>query len=328
LALDRVVSKIPMLITPQVGQMLRLFLHPAVVGTEGDRDVRAAAQQARQNLVTLVAPRVMVPALERSCKEALGVSGGKMTVEASAVALMELVEFLCSRLVEKDVSLYYMQLFRLLLESLDVRYVVLSPTAVSEGKGARAGRGLVSSHAVESAVLKALEALVLKLNENRFKPLFLKMVDWASAREDTAATLAARSSKAREATNVEDSERQLHVMCRHVVLCRVIDVLGQRLKAIMVPYFSYVIEFLIVMLSSRRALFRPLPLLFSSESSAAPEKSAKKRSRPAGSDNGMLDPTFEVSASERDSAFARARARSDYVVVYSSLCASAAACAR
>ena len=29
--------------------------------------------------------------------------------EAGAVALMDLVEFLCVRLVEKDVSLYYMQ---------------------------------------------------------------------------------------------------------------------------------------------------------------------------------------------------------------------------
>lgn len=93
-ALDRVVSKIPMLITPQVGHMLRLLLHPAVVGPECDRDVRSSAQQARQNLVTLVAPRVMVPVLEKSCKEALGVSGGNTvgTVEASAVALVQILK--------------------------------------------------------------------------------------------------------------------------------------------------------------------------------------------------------------------------------------------
>jgi hypothetical protein len=32
--------------------------------------------------------------------------------------------------------------------------------------------------------------VVLKLNEVRFKPFFLKLVDWAGAREDAAATAA------------------------------------------------------------------------------------------------------------------------------------------
>lgn len=295
LALDRIVSKIPMLITPQVAKILRLLLHPAAVGAQGDSDVADAARQARHNLVTLVAPRVMVPALERACKEALS-GGSSSIVEASAVALMDLVEFLCARLVEKDVSLYYMQLFRLLLEALDVRYAMLSPAAMSAGKGGRGARTPASAHAVETAVLKALEALVLKLNENRFKPLFLKMVEWASARDDTATALAAKGGKGKTAATAEDSEQQLHVMCRQVVLCRVIEALGQRLKAIMVPYFSYVMQFLLLMLSSRRALFHPLPLLFSASGAAAPEKSGKKRGRPAESDNGMPDPCKQVSA--------------------------------
>lgn len=206
------------------------------------------------------------------------------------MALMQLVEFLCLRLVEKDVSLYYMQLFRLLLEALDVRYVVLSPTAISEGRGASSGKALTCSQAVEASVIKAFEALVLKLNENRFKPLFLKMVDWASARDDTPASRAAEGKKPK---TVEDSEQLLRVMCRQVVLCRVIDVLGVRLKAIMVPYFTYVMEFLLVVLAQRRALFHALPLLFSEASAAAPDKpaSAKKRSRPAHSDNGLDDPS-------------------------------------
>ena len=291
LALDRVVSKIPMLVTPQVKQMLTLLIHPAVVGPDCDSDARAVAQQARQNLVSLVAPRIMVPALERSCKEVLGGAGQKRSAEESAVALMELVEYLCAHLVDKDVTVFYMQLFRLLLGALDVRYLVLSPSSISEGKGLRT-QNATSAHAVESAALKALEALVLKLNENRFKPLFLKMVEWANAREDTVAALGS-GGKRKEAQDAEESERQLHVMCRYVVLCRVVDVLGLRLKAIMVPYFSYVMDFLLFVLSARRTLFVPLPRFFSS-SPSAPEKSAKKRSRPAESDNGLPDPSAAV----------------------------------
>ena len=41
--------------------------------------------------VTLVAPRVMVPAIERACKDALGLVAGSCVVESSVVALMELV---------------------------------------------------------------------------------------------------------------------------------------------------------------------------------------------------------------------------------------------
>ena len=51
-----------------------------------------------------------------------------------------------------------LQLFRLLLEALDVRYVMLSPAAISAGKGERGARAVTSAHAVETAVLKALEA--------------------------------------------------------------------------------------------------------------------------------------------------------------------------
>ena len=41
--------------------------------------------------VTRVAPRVMIPALERACNDALGWVAGSCVVESSVVALMELV---------------------------------------------------------------------------------------------------------------------------------------------------------------------------------------------------------------------------------------------
>jgi hypothetical protein len=46
------------------------------------------------------------------------VRGGERE-EAGAVALMNLVEFVCVRLVEKDVSLYYMQVCLFFLFFLD-----------------------------------------------------------------------------------------------------------------------------------------------------------------------------------------------------------------
>ncbi len=63
----------------------------------------------------------MLPVLERASREALGlgVSGGTMkgrVVEARAVAVMELVEYLASRLGEKDVSLYHSSLLALLVQ--------------------------------------------------------------------------------------------------------------------------------------------------------------------------------------------------------------------
>jgi len=125
---------------------------------------------------------------------------------------------------------------------------------------------------------------------NRFKPVFLKMIDWSGVREDFTATMMADGGRER---SVEESERQLRIMCRFVILCRVLNVLGRRLKAIMVPYFSYVMDFLLTILKSRRALFYALPRLFAVAEDARPTKgkSSKKRRRLSESDLAATDPT-------------------------------------
>ena len=51
LAMDRVVSKIPMLVTPQVGTILGLLLHPSLLGTKSSCDLNSAAQNMRHTLV-------------------------------------------------------------------------------------------------------------------------------------------------------------------------------------------------------------------------------------------------------------------------------------
>ena len=51
LAMDRVVSKIPMLVTPQVGKILGLLLHPSLLGTKSSCDLNSAAQNMRHTLV-------------------------------------------------------------------------------------------------------------------------------------------------------------------------------------------------------------------------------------------------------------------------------------
>ena len=66
LALDRIVSEIPMLITPQVAKILRLLLHPAAVGAQGDSDVADAARQARHS-PGCASPKAGRAALARSC---------------------------------------------------------------------------------------------------------------------------------------------------------------------------------------------------------------------------------------------------------------------
>eukprot|EP00960_Hanusia_phi_P017788 524063-Hanusia_phi.AAC.2 len=166
-----------------------------------------------------------------------------------------MLEQLCRSLSQQDVAASFPRIFKFFLDSLDLRFLALA------GKASVGGEEAVE---VEGAMLAALEALVLKLNESRFKPSFLKLYDWATVLED------------KQGATRSDKEAELHSlqrMSRLVTLSRVVNRLGERLKGIMVPYFSYLLQLFLSILSDRSTLFKSLP------TSAQTPSSTKKRKR-------------------------------------------------
>ncbi|KAF5840504.1 BP28, C-terminal domain-containing protein, partial [Dunaliella salina] len=83
----------------------------------------------------------------------------------------------------------------------------------------------------EQAAISALVALVLKLSEARFKPLFLRLLEWA--------TLPAISTAGGGGG-----------LGRLVALFGAMDALAVHLRSVLVPYYKYVIDLCVQHLTS------------------------------------------------------------------------------
>ena len=71
---------------------------------------------------------------------------------------------------------------------------------------------------LDHAVLSTLLDLVMKLSEAKFKPLFLRLLEWVSAAPDGSP------------------------LARPLVLFSTAEVLGARLRSVFVPYFTYLLD--------------------------------------------------------------------------------------
>ena len=91
-------------------------------------------------------------------------------------------------------------------------------------------------HEVESAAVAAVVALVMKLTESRFKPLFLRMMEWAAASahstDDFGDAGEAEAAAAAAAASVG----------RQVTLFSVAGALTERLRSVFVPYYRYLLD--------------------------------------------------------------------------------------
>jgi U3 small nucleolar RNA-associated protein 10 len=135
---------------------------------------------------------------------------------------------------------YHEQLLALLLRALDTRHKWLAATTgqqqqqqqraagATDGPDAAAiaSFGHAEVHAVEAAAVAALAALVMKLSESKFKPLFLRIVDWASVGSSGSTAGDASSSTAQS-------------QGRAAAFLAAVCTLSHRLRSVFAPYYRY-----------------------------------------------------------------------------------------
>lgn len=97
--------------------------------------------------------------------------------------------------------------------------------------------------AVEKESLSSFILLVLRLNESIFKPMFLKVVDWAIDSTQTTPQQQSTEKKTPQQKSL-----------RSVMLYKLMDGLSSQLKSIFVPYYGYVLDDIISLIST------PIPL--------------------------------------------------------------------
>ncbi|KAJ1931122.1 snoRNA-binding rRNA-processing protein utp10, partial [Linderina macrospora] len=107
---------------------------------------------------------------------------------------------------------------------------------------------VTDARAIEDTTLDAFMRFVVKLSENLFKPLFLSFVDWAT----TDALLLPAPVPApwlSKSTSEATGSEQFASEARLRVFFRVLNVLFDKLKSIITPYYSSVIDVAIAQLT-------------------------------------------------------------------------------
>jgi U3 small nucleolar RNA-associated protein 10 len=251
-ALEALVSGLGAFMSPYLKQLLQLLLHQQVLACSTAGSAEAAAR-LRGALPASIPPRLLLEPLALQWDYAVAQSfsssssgeanAAGSSAAAAAVALLELVRQVCSTMEPSVAMTYHEQLLALLLRALDTRHKWLTATTgqqqqqraagATDGPDAAAAAAAIASfghaevHGVEAAAVAALAALVMKLSESKFKPLFLRIVDWAS--------VGSSGSTAADASSSSTAQSQGRAAAFLAAVCT----LSHRLRSVFAPYYRY-----------------------------------------------------------------------------------------
>ncbi|CAG9463898.1 unnamed protein product [Pedinophyceae sp. YPF-701] len=204
--------------SPFLGRILAIVLSPALLQDDQDGVCAEAAEAVRNTLcdVSVVPPRLIVPALI-SRLEACVAEGADSTAK-----LLGMFAATSKAMQPKTAAEHHDALFVALLKALDVRR--RRPAGIAD-------RAQIEK--VEQAAVAAVVALIMKLSEALFKPLFLRLVDWTGM-----------SSRGTEGADT----------ARMATAFAVVSALGGRMRTVLVPYFRYVGDAIVSVLAGNAHL--------------------------------------------------------------------------
>ncbi|KAG0164360.1 HEAT repeat-containing protein 1 [Apophysomyces sp. BC1034] len=213
-ALEAIVETLPHFVSPYLPKMLSGLLHPSTYVYDAADSQKAMVKDKVAAVISGIAsnvpPRVLLNPVFACYASA--VKNGK----DSTLALYSLVSQAIRSMSRDVVTTHYKQIFKFFLVAFDMRREhgeTFEEAEIDE---------------MESSIVTAFLDLVMKLNETLFKPLFLKVVDWATME------LAVEGQ-----TFGEDAKKRV------LFFYKLLDALLEKLKSIFTPYFGYVIDDLI-----------------------------------------------------------------------------------
>lgn len=205
-AVDAMVRTLGAFVSPYLPRLLQSLLQPAVLACKA-AGCSAFAAEIRAGLPAAIPARLLFQPLFGQWEHAAAVAAAGSADVSSAVALLGMVSSAASHMDSKSAAAYHEQFFAFLLTALDARQQRLLPAA---------SPALLQ---LEAAAVQALVSLVMKLSEARFKPLFLRLLDWAAPASGAAGS---GSGPGRVAT---------------LLACA--DAITARLRSVFVPYFKH-----------------------------------------------------------------------------------------
>ncbi|KAL7317698.1 snoRNA-binding rRNA-processing protein utp10 [Mucor circinelloides] len=230
-ALDTIVSVLPHFVSPYITKMLNGLLNPSIYTYDAAHSqkalIEAKATAVLSQLATSVAPRVLLTPVFSFFETAIQ-NGTKSTL-----ALCSVVSQAIRNMTRDVMTSHYKQLFKFFLIAFDIRRTHSKDFDESD------------INAIEDSIIGAFLDLVMKLNETLFKPLFLKVVDWATIELATDGAVVS-----------EDGLKRV------LFFYKLADSLLDKLKSIFTPYFGYLIDDVIMRLERYKEEQQPIDALW------------------------------------------------------------------
>ncbi|XP_024417434.2 HEAT repeat-containing protein 1 [Desmodus rotundus] len=165
-ALQKVVETLPNFVSPYLEGVLSQVIHlekiTSEMGAASQANVRLAS--LKKTLATTLSPRVLLPAINKTYKQIQkhwqSHTGPFMSILQEHIGVMK----------KDELASHQSQLTTFFLEALDLRAQHPESDLEQVGK-------------TESCIIDCLVAMVVKLSEVTFRPLFFKLFDWAKTED-------------------------------------------------------------------------------------------------------------------------------------------------
>ncbi|XP_053460282.1 HEAT repeat-containing protein 1 isoform X2 [Nycticebus coucang] len=165
-ALQKVVETLPHFISPYLEGVLSQVIHlekiTSEMGPTSQPNTRLTS--LKKTLATTLAPRVLLPAINKTYKQV------KKNWKNHMGPFMSILQEHLAGMKREELASHQSQLTTFFLEALDFRAQHSESDLEEVGK-------------TESCIIDCLVAMVIKLSEVTFRPLFFKLFDWAKTED-------------------------------------------------------------------------------------------------------------------------------------------------
>ncbi|KAM4812521.1 HEAT repeat-containing protein 1 [Urocitellus parryii] len=165
-ALHKVVETLPHFISPYLKGILSQVIHLEKItremGSASQANVRLTS--LKKTLATRLSPRVLLPAISKTYKQIA------RNWENNMGPFMSILQEHIGVMKKEELTSYQSQLTAFFLEALDFRAQHSEDDLEEIGK-------------TESCIIDCLVAMIVKLSEVTFRPLFFKLFDWAKTED-------------------------------------------------------------------------------------------------------------------------------------------------
>jgi len=173
--LQRIIASLSKFMSPYIVSILEIltsiqFEDSSVRTSSISAQIKAKTVLLRGELSQKIIPRVLIPALD-SCFDTIAHS-----TKHSILALMEVVKESIESISRDDIKANHIRILALFLKAFDIR-CLYSDKAEKEVDIA------------EGSVIAAFCGLVMKMSENTFRPMFLKIFNWSTSVEEKSTRL-------------------------------------------------------------------------------------------------------------------------------------------